>query len=167
MCDPNSITEIQALAERYANADPPVLTFVVGVAEGLANLDNIAKGGGTGSAFLIDGGDVKTEFLNAMLSISSTPLSCQFDMPKPLDDTQVVDPDLVSVIYRSAATQESTPIVKLAGPSQCSINNGEGWYYDAYPDPTQIFICPETCKSFSAGSVSIELGCKPPESDIH
>jgi hypothetical protein len=164
MCAPNSISEIEALAKRYADMDPPILTFVVGFSAGLANLNNIARGGGTGQAFLIESGDIEEQFVNAMLSISSTPLACDFDIPEPEDDNLVFNKDLVQVIYTPHATRQPEEIPYLTHAGACSINQGRGWYY-SYDDnnhtPTKIHICADTCKRFAAGSVSIKLGCAP------
>lgn len=153
------IADLETLAKQYADADPPILTFVVGL-DGVENLRTIARAGGSGDAFLIDSGDIQGQFLNAMLSIASTPLSCQFDIPKPPSDAQVIDPNLVQVLYRPAVGDERE-IPKLGGLGDCSINMGQGWYYDSPTDPTQILICPGTCKDFSAGSVAFNVGCKP------
>lgn len=157
-----SIQDLEDLARQYAELDPPVRTYVIGVGEALANLNSIAEGGGTGQAFLIESGDVQTEFLNKMLSIASTPLQCEFDIPTETEDpTKVVDKDLVQVIYTPATTREAEEIPKLNQRGDCAINRGEGWFYD-HPDlPTKIYICPETCKRFAAGSVAINVGCAP------
>jgi hypothetical protein len=168
MCDPGtSIAEIEALAAQYAAMDPPVLTFVVGFGQGLANLNNIARGGGTDEAFLIDSGNVEEQFINAMLSISSTPLSCEFDIPVPENPEDVVDPTKVQVLYTPVATGTPEEIPKVNYAGDCVLNYEKGWYYDYDAAPTKILICPETCKSFAAGSVSIALGCTPIIVDTH
>lgn len=157
-----AIQDLEDLAAQYAALDPPVRTYVIGVGEALANLDSIAEGGGTGEAFLIESGDIQTEFLNRMLSIASTPLQCEFAVPTEADDpTKVVDIKKVQVLYTPASTGMQEQIPKLNQRGDCAINRGVGWYYD-HPDlPTKILICPETCKNFAAGSVTINVGCAP------
>ena len=46
-----------------------------------ANLNQIAKAGGTNKAFLIDKGDIGAAFVNAMLSIATQPLNCALEIP--------------------------------------------------------------------------------------
>lgn len=160
-CDPTQLTDIEAIARQGAESSPRVLTFVVGIEEGQANANRIAAAGGTGQAFFIDEGDVREQFLTAMLSIASTTLSCEFDMPEDPEGL-VVDPNQVLVRYTPSATGVAEDIVKVDGLTQCTLNQGEGWYFEPPSEPDKIKICPGTCSRFAAGSVRTVIGCKPP-----
>jgi hypothetical protein len=160
------ITDVANVAAQAYAGTPRILTFVVGFNQGNENLKQIAKAGGTGTAFLIEGGDVSTQFVNAMLSVTDTPLSCTFSVPTSTDPNNPIDFDLVRVRYFPAATNQpiEVPRVQNLGDCQYTLNH-VGWFYDTPPsatsNPTQINICPGTCSGFNAGHVSIEYGCKP------
>lgn len=160
-CDPQQIPDIAAIAQTAFETDK-IRTFVVGFNLGAAgqNLNQIAKAGGTDKAFLIDGGDIGSSFVNAMLSIASTPLQCNFDMPTP-EPGQKLDPNKVLVQYIPNATQQTEEIPKLNNLGECDINNNNGWYYDSPAEPTKLLVCPGTCKKFGAGVVNIVTGCSP------
>src|SRR5262249_44933392 len=76
-CNPQDPSLIADIAKQAYEGTPRILTFVVGFEDGggLDNLNQIAKAGGTGQAFLISGGDIGAQFVTAMLGISTTPLS--------------------------------------------------------------------------------------------
>ncbi len=157
------ITDVANVAKDAYNGDPKILTFVVGFADegGLDNLDQIAAAGGTGKSFQITGGDLGSQFTNAMLSIATTPLSCSFDVPTSSDPANPISTDLVSVHFISAATKIDTEVPKVNGLGGCMLNNNVGWYFDDPSTPKKVLICPGTCSSFSAGSISIRYGCAP------
>ena len=162
-----SVTTIAQMAEQAATTDPPVLTFVIGIGTALANLDNIARGGGTEKAFLIESGDAVSQFLDAMLSITLTPIACDYPMPTsiPGNALEMIDIDLVQVIYNSPVNPP-LEIPKVRQQGDCALNGGEGWYYDHPTEPTRIHICSGSCDSFRAGSLDIKIGCKPAEGTI-
>jgi hypothetical protein len=164
--DPTAQTQPSDLALQVKTAfetEPKIRTFVVGInlSQGRANLDQIANAGGTSKAFLIDGGNIGDAFTNAMLSIASVPLQCSFDLPTPDDPKVVLDKDKVDVSYTPSATRVSEPVAKLNNLGDCSVNQGQGWYYDSPGAPTKILICPGTCARFAAGSVQLLSGCAP------
>jgi hypothetical protein len=157
------ISDVAALAKTAFETPPIVRTFVVGFnsGQGLGNLDQIAKAGGTNKAFMIAGGAIGDTFVNAMLSIASTPLQCSFDLPKPADPKVVIDPNKVDVSYTPSATGITEPVAKLNNLGDCVTNQNQGWYYDSPATPTKIMICPGTCARFAAGSVQLLSGCAP------
>jgi hypothetical protein len=159
-CDPLDPTDIATIAKTAFETDPPVRTFVVGFNLGLAgqNLDAIATAGGTNKAFLIDKGDIGSQFVDAILSISTTQL--QFDLPKP-PDGQELDITQVAVTYTPSATGVEAQVPKLNGLGDCDLNNGQGWFDDAPTSPTKIEVCPGTCSKFAAGTVKTASGCEP------
>jgi hypothetical protein len=168
-CDPQQITDIAAIAKTAFETEPKVRTFVVGfnLGPGGQNLKEIASAGGTGAPFLIDGGDIGSQFVQAMLSISSTTLQCEFDLPKPADPTMSLDINMVAVTYTPNATKIEGQVLKLSGLGDCQLNNNEGWYFDQPVTPKKIEICPGTCSKFAAGTVKTASGCKPDPGIIH
>lgn len=157
------IVDIAALAKTAVETEPKVRTFVVGFNLGDfgTNLNQIAKAGGTNKAFLIDKGDIGAAFINAMLSIVNTPIDCAFDIPKPTDPKEKLDPALVDVRYTPSATGVTEHVPKLNNLGECDANGGKGWYYDSPAQPTKILTCPGTCSSFAAGVVETINGCSP------
>jgi hypothetical protein len=159
-CDPKDITDVAAVAKAAFEGTPSIRTFVIGFNVGLENLNQIAKAGGTGKAFLIEGGNVGEQFVTAMLSISSKTLQCNFKIPDPPDD-MVLDPAKFGVSYTPSATGVAQEIPKLNTLGDCEINNGQGWYYDNLLKPTELYFCPGTCSQFAAGVLTFNFGCEP------
>ncbi len=158
-CSPTDIPSIRALAEAGVNGSPSILTFVIGVGDLEANLDQIAQGGGTLDAFMVDaGGNVEQQFLDALEAIKGQALGCAYSIPVPQDGD--ADYDRVNVVYTPAGgTGETIPYVGTV--DQCP-QNGDGWYYDNPQDPTQILLCPFTCgriEGDETGQVEVVLGC--------
>jgi hypothetical protein len=162
-CSPDQPTGLAQLAKAAFETEPKVRTFVVGFNLGLGkeNLNQIAEAGGTGQAFFINGGDIGQQFVNAMLSITDTPLQCTFPIPVSTDPTKPTDPLKIQVIYTPRATNVAQEVPKVNTLGDCSLNNGNGWYYDNLQTPKEIRVCPGTCKSFNAGVVQTATGCAP------
>ncbi len=166
-CTPQEIPDIATIAKTAFTTDPVVRTFVVGfnLGAGGTNLNQIAKAGGTGQATLINNGDIGTQFVNALLGIASTPLQCSFPIPAPDQPPGqppvVVNTDLVRVEYTPSTSTVSAEVPKVGDLGGCALNANQGWYYDDQTTPKNILICPGTCANFAAGTVSIQLGCKP------
>jgi hypothetical protein len=161
-CDPQDPSLIAQIAQAAYEGTPRIMTFVVGFESGggLDNLHQIAKGGGTGEAFLISGGDIGAQFVQAMLGISTTPLDCGFDVPTTTSTGAQIDLSQVWVEYVSAATRVPLTITQLSNLGQCT-GAAEGWYFDAPPpNSKKIMICPQTCRKFAAGSMHIKYGCR-------
>jgi hypothetical protein len=165
VCQPQQPTDIaNNIVGPAFTTDPPVRTFVIGFEDGggLSNLDTIAKAGGTGKAFRISGGDIGAQFKSALLGIASTPLSCDFDIPKPNDPTMTVDITKIAVDYTPNGGQ-TAEVPKLQSQDDCALNGGDGWYYDSTVAPKKIIVCPGTCAKFSVGVVNTRIGCAPVE----
>jgi hypothetical protein len=161
-CDPQDITDIATIVQNAFNTEPKVRTFVVGfnLGPGGSNLDALAEAGGTGKPFLIDKGDIGAQFVDAMLSISSTTLQCKFDLPAPPANMSL-DINMVAVTYTPSATGVEAQVPKLTGLSDCDINMGNGWFFDSPTNPTKILVCPATCAKFAAGVVKTSSACLP------
>jgi hypothetical protein len=157
--DPISINDIADVAAAAANADPSVRTYVIGL-EGTLNLDLVARLGGTTQAYVIGQGDIAGPFIQALLNITQSPLSCRFEIPAPADPGQVVDYAKVQVVYTPAAG-EAEEIPKLDSAAGCASAPNGGWYYDDPSAPKNIEVCGCNCARFGAGRVEVRLGCAP------
>lgn len=157
--DPVSINDIADVAAGAAKADPSVRTYVIGL-EGTLNLDLVARLGGTTQAYVIGQGDIAGPFIQALLNITQSPLSCRFEIPTPADPTQVVDYDKVQVVYTPAAG-EAEEIPRLDSAADCGAAANGGWYYDDASAPKNIEVCGCNCTRFGAGRVEVRLGCTP------
>ena len=154
-CEPRALSHLKAAAAAALTDGPRVLTFVVGLGS-VPNLNGLAEAGGTGEAFLIDdGAEVGQRFADAMASIASTPLACEYEIPLPLDPNEKLDFDKVNVRYTPSAGAEKT-FERVDTPGDCI---GGGWHYDQPVQPTSILLCPETCAQLGAGAVDVLLGC--------
>jgi len=149
----------QAAKAGYESAQH-IRTFVIGVGDvAKFNLDNYARAGGTGKAFLTDAGDVTQSFVNALGNISNSRLACEYQIPEPPSGMKL-DTKKVQVIYTpGAGSSEEVPMVTSLGA--CAQSNNGGWYYDDPGNPSKITVCPCTCARFQAGQVDVRLGCKP------
>jgi hypothetical protein len=164
-CTPLDSGGLSEIAAAGLSASASVRTFAIGVfaagdLTGPANLDAIARSGGTQSAFVIDTGqDIAAQFLDALSAIRGTQLGCEFELPAASSSTPL-DYGLVNVDLTDEAGQ--TRIYKVAGLPACGTENG--WYYDDELHPRRIIACPASCDRFRSAlrgaSVEIQLGCK-------
>jgi hypothetical protein len=159
-CD-TSIANIAAIAQAGVNGTPKVLTFVIGVGSALTNLNQIAAGGGTTQAFIVDtNGNVGQQFLDALNVIRGTALGCVYKLPSP--DGGTPDYDKVNVQYTPGGSSTGQMLPRVSGQAACPAS-GDAWYYDNPTAPTQIILCPATCdkvRADSTGAVDVLLGCK-------
>lgn len=166
-CSPYESSAIAALA---AAGLPDVKTFVVGVfspveqATAKANLDAIAKGGGTNQAFIVStGGNVTADFQKAMDQIRGAALPCDYNVPKPQSGT----PDYGRVNVKFTKGDGTASVFPQSKTGAAGCDAGGGWYYDVDPasgTPTKITLCPASCdavKASGSGSkVDVLLGCQ-------
>lgn len=167
-CSPYESTQIATLA---AAGLPDVKTFVVGVfspneqAIAKANLDNIAKGGGTNTALIVStSGNVTSDFQKAMDQIRGAALPCDYKVPAPQTGT----PDYGRVNVKFTKGDGTASVFPQAKGGAGSCDAGGGWYYDVDPatgqTPTKITLCPASCdavKASGSGSkVDVLLGCQ-------
>jgi len=161
---PISVAEIAEEAARGLN-DASVMTFVVGLGAGLFNLHRIAQSGGTNQAYLIEGGDAAEQFRQAIMNITTTPLSCEFDIPEPIDGTLEFNPDEVQMVYYPAnGAPEEIP--RLGTGANCGNSPNGGWFYNSTTDPETIHICTCNCNRLGAGRIEVRMGCIPRVFDI-
>jgi hypothetical protein len=156
-CGDNNIDSISKLVR--AAAGQGLYTFVVGVGPELQNLNAIAAAGGTGRAYLVEGGDVQTAFLAALQSIqgAAARLSCAYSIPAP-PMGQTLDPEKVNVEVTAGGS--TATLGQVLDRSRCDARGG--WYYDDPARPTQILLCDSSCSPGGAAPTRIDVtfGCK-------
>lgn len=159
------VNEVTGVAADGLLGSPSISTFVIGVFSGTdtnapANLERMAKAGGTNQAQIVDtAGDVTKQFVAALNTVRTSRLACEFQLP-PQPPGSALDFFQVNVAYREGATASNLFYVR--SPDRCDPVSG-GWYYDDLKGvaPSKIIVCPETCAAFqnASGSVEIQLGC--------
>jgi len=169
-CTPLDIPAIAALAGGGVSGTPAVPTFVIGVfgpdeaATARPNLDALARGGGTGTAVVIDTSQDVTRALQAALNrIRTTAVVCTFQIPPAT--MGAIDFNKVNVEVSGAGAAPTT-IGYVNGKASCDPTRG-GWYYDVDPatgqSPSTIIACDATCAQFMSNvtaRVDIVLGCQ-------
>jgi hypothetical protein len=171
MCMPGDIAGVASVLAAGAAGTPPIPTFVIGVfgpcdlvdanVMPQANLDNLAKAGGTTKSVVIRTDQNVTQLLqDALKQVRTSAIACQYAIPQSTE----LDFGKVNVNFSSAAT--GSKIIGYAGSKeQCDAVEG-GWYYDVDPTkgvPKQIIACDQSCAKFQSMSdarVDIQLGCK-------
>ena len=129
----------------------------MGVGDSLANLNQIALGGGTKQAFLVSVGDplkTQSELSAAIGTIRVSALSCDYRIPKA-PDGQTFDARKVNVQY----TPRSGAAKVLDYNQACAA--GTGWRYDDANRPTRVIACDATCDTIknNGSKVDIVFGC--------
>jgi von Willebrand factor type A domain len=158
-CAPTDIPSIAQIAAAGANGTPKILTFVIGVGSSTSNLNAIAAGGGTTTAFVVDtNANAQQQFLDALNKIRGSALGCTYAIPVPTSGS--IDFGEVNVTYTpSGGGRQILP--KVGDATQCPAS-GMAWYYDNNAKPTQILLCKATCDTVLAdakGEVDVALGC--------
>jgi hypothetical protein len=152
---------VAALAAEAASAlsTYKIPTYVIGVGSATKNLDQIAAGGGTTSAFIVptsaDGGAATTmAFEDAIKTIQGT-LGCEYPIPSPMGGEKI-DYTKVNVELTSGGKE-----TELSYSADCS--NTNGWHYDNPTTPSSIILCSGACteaEDATKGSMDIVFGCK-------
>jgi hypothetical protein len=161
-CDPSMdpTAAVAAIAADGVDGYPPIFTLVLGVAMGLNHfgLDQIARAGGTGQAYLTQDDDIAGSLVTALSRMVKNPLPCEYTLPRTLDTGLVVDTSLVQMVHTSAGVIEEIPRVGSRGACHSAYG---GWYYDRLEEPARILVCPCTCANFGSGTVDVYVGCSP------
>jgi len=160
--DPNacdtSIPDLAGLAAGALDYDG-VRTYVIGLPGAtIANLDQIAVGGGTTTAF--DATSNLNELSTAVAQIRTAGFGCDYALPAPPSASQPVDPDLVNFSYTPKGV--GMPVVLPRAKNLAACSGQPGWYYDSDTAPPEIVLCPASCATVEAdtsGEVSTLLGC--------
>jgi hypothetical protein len=155
-CCPTLSDAVAAADECRTGAD--IKTYVLGVGPLLENLEQIAVAGGTERAYLVEGGDVSTQVLDALNRIrGDAAIPCQLQLPEPpVDQTLVYDQ--VNLEYETSAC-ESTLFYSVQNATECG--SEDGWYYDDPQNPQSIHLCPQSCDRVSGpgGTLFYSVGC--------
>jgi hypothetical protein len=125
----------------------------------LDNLSQIAVAGGTDHAYLVSGGDVSKQVLDALNKIrAAAQIPCELEIPPP-PSGQTIDYGRVNVI-RTSAGCETTTIVYRDAQSSCDAAAG-GWYFDNAGTPNKVILCPRTCDDVSLPGehLMFSVGC--------
>ena len=129
--------------------------------DNLANLNTIAKAGGTKEAFLIDTGDpvaTKQALQEAIFEIRQAAASCTISIPKHPDGANF-EKEKIDVRVTMAGRN-----TRLAYDPFCE--PGGGWHYDDEDAPTEIVLCDETCDGVQVSllnKLDVDFLCKPRE----
>jgi hypothetical protein len=137
-----------------------IRTYVIGMQGAtVANLNAIAKAGGTGSAFVIAGTNsngVETQLITALTNIAKENATCSLDLP----GAGQFDPNDVTVTYTPTAGG-TLSLTQHASAAACGAGN-DGWYFDNASAPTKVELCPKTCTAAQqdpGGKISFNVGC--------
>ena len=169
-CNPSDIPGIAAIAAAGAAASAgmaAVPTFVIGVASPAEAsaigpmLNQIATGGGTAPAVLIDTSQNVGQLLGAKLAeIRTKAIACEYKLP-----AGGVDFKQVNVSFTTASGSTTIGHATIDGTTGAGCDARGGWYYDKDPatgTPTKITACPASCSMFQTdlnGKVNVVLGC--------
>jgi hypothetical protein len=153
-CSGNSIPDVKSLAASVAGALP---TYVIGVGNQLSSLKEIAVGGGTKSALIINTTNpqqIQADFLKAVNTIKASAMACDYEIPAPPSGEQL-DRSKVNVIYKSEGAAETIPYSQACAA-------GTGWRYDDANSPKRILLCEGTCSNVKtkAGQMEVLFGCE-------
>ncbi len=153
ICDDSSIGAVKELAATVAATIP---TYVIGVGDELTNLHEIAMGGGTKRAFIVDTvtpQQIQQDFLSAINAIKQSALACDFEIPSPPEGEQL-DRNQVNVVYQSGGGADT-----FAYNPSCDA--GTGWRYDDPNAPKHIVLCDASCQSVKTnpGQIQVLFGC--------
>ena len=156
----SSVQGAVTIAENGVAGSPSIETYVIGVfgskdcPSGLNqqcsvvdNTNAIAKGGGTGSAFIVDTGkDAEAQFVSAMNAIrTANQVACEYTVPAA-PDGQSVDLSRASVRYTPSGGA-AADIPWSTKPSACDASSG-GWYYDDVQHPGKIIFARPPARRF-------------------
>jgi hypothetical protein len=153
------LQQVENIAAAGVAQTPKILTFVIGVGTETANLDGIAKAGGTGSAFIVDTSmNVSQQFLTALNKIRGAALGCQYKIPVP-QGGGAVNYQEVNVQF-TPSNGKSIVVPYVSDKSKCPAS-GNAWYYDNAQNPTEILLCTTTCGTVSSGGqLDVLTGCQ-------
>ncbi len=155
----NTIDNTAMAAAEVADHLP---TYVIGVADADNNLDalnQIAVGGGTDEAFIVDvkqPEETRTALLDAINLIRGKSISCELDIPPPPSGKRL-DPNRVDVQF----TPDGGTSTALKYGTDCT--GDTGWHYDDATTPTKIQLCDSACSTVKAdpkGKLDVVFQCK-------
>lgn len=153
-CDGNTIDATAMAAAKVAKTIP---TYVIGVGDQLASLNQIAKSGGTDKAFIValnDPQQTRQDLLDAINLIRGQSISCELPLPAPPAGKRL-DPEKVDVQFSGSAATKT-----LKYGTQCM--GDVAWHYDDATNPTKVLLCDDACNTVKAdpmGKLDVVFGC--------
>jgi hypothetical protein len=175
-CGAGNLSEVVDVATKgLANAQIP--TYMVGILSpgstcsldpnqpNQADLDAVAKAGGTNAALIVDTTkDTGAQLVDTMNKIrQNAQIPCEYSIPTPTNGK--LDYDKVNVSYLDP-TGAKEDVYYVEQMSACDPTKGGGWYYDTKPPtpaPTKILLCPSTCSTVTGKfgyRLNVTLGCQ-------
>lgn len=156
-CCPTIDDAVEA-ASTCLEGNPGIRTYVLGVGPMLDNLDSIASAGGTERAYLVEGGDVANQVLEALRTIRGDAIPCTMGLPSPPGGLALAY-DQVNITYASPSC-EPTYYSYVETVDACPDEGG--WYYDDPNAPQNIKLCPTSCDQVAApgGKLVFTVGCE-------
>jgi von Willebrand factor type A domain-containing protein len=155
-CCPNLDDAVQAA--EACRTEAGIRTFVVGIGPLLDNLEQIAVAGGTERAYLVQGGDVSNEVLNALNRIrGAAAIPCELPLPEPPRGESLAL-DSINLDYEGAGCAR-TAFSSVSSADDCG--EDDGWHYDDPNAPQRILLCPRSCDRVSGpgGNLYYSVGC--------
>jgi len=155
-------TVLDIAAALYTNT-PSIATYVIGVGQLLTSLNEFARAGGTGQAFIIDTSANGTkQFIDAMYSIRiGQGLPCDYAVPTSRDGNPV-DLTMLNLDYRPGPDRSTTvPLSRVPDASQCGVGK-LGWYYDDAGAALRLRLCDQACSQIKPdiyGEMNVSIGC--------
>lgn len=196
-----TIQDVENVATTAWNNGAGVRTFVLGVTSpgiscdidsnppNVADLDAVAVAGGTQKALVVDVTQNMSNQLISQLDITRSQLTktntttevetrkddCVYHVPviKLSTRTLVLDKDALNLDFTTSQGARGR-LYRVDSLDACSKTDALAWYYDDNGNPTQILLCPDTCRHLHLTSgdggldagpkttqeVDIALGCK-------
>jgi hypothetical protein len=153
-CAVQAIEDVAAIAGG-AFEENRLKTFVIGIGDGLENLNLIAQKGGTGKAIMVDSGKAGEEFLAALNLIRGS-MNCSYKVPVPASGEADLN-QLNVAITPHGGTQEALPRVG----SEADCEEEAGYYLDDPSAPEQLTLCPASCQraAVTGADVQVVIGC--------
>ncbi len=156
---PNTLEGVETIAAQARAMIPRVSVAVIGVGAALGELNRIAAAGGTsGAAIIGDTPDQEAVFLQALEAVRRKTVPCEYAITRTEDDG--LDFGKVNVGYQQTVGKEA--LTAVSSLEECAgVENG--WRYNDPENPTQIELCPDTCRRLrdtSDGSIRLVFCCK-------
>lgn len=160
--DQGSINGASNVAKGVAASIP---TYVIGVGPDAADLDTLAKAGGTTKAFtasISTPSQTGKQLSDALTAIRTATVACQFDIPAA--------PTGQTLDYAKVNVQVTSKGAAATAPYSPDCKDPNGWRYDDPNAPKQIELCTNQCSAVKAdaySSVSVVLGCATQASTVN
>ncbi|MFO0679690.1 MAG: hypothetical protein U0169_24395 [Polyangiaceae bacterium] len=159
----NTLEGVEEIAAKARALVPRVSVAVIGVGSALGELNRIAFAGGTSEAAIIgESADQESVFVKALEAVRRKTVPCEFKIERSADpDEETLDFGKVNVGFQADATKKEALGAVTTSDACNGVDNG--WRYDDPENPTQIELCPDTCRRLrdtADGSIRLVFGCK-------